>query len=52
MIDLTAAPLPVPRDGAEGSFALLKAGIPLTLLLDLAVDDPRSEELYERERVP
>jgi hypothetical protein len=29
--------------------ALLKAGIPLTLLLDLAQEDPRSEEIYRAE---
>ena len=29
--------------------ALLKAGIPLSLLLDLATDDPRSNEIYQTE---
>jgi hypothetical protein len=31
--------------------ALLKAHIPLSLLLDLALDDPHSEDLYANERV-
>lgn len=30
--------------------ALLRAGIPLTLLLDLAADDPHSDEIYALER--
>jgi hypothetical protein len=30
--------------------ALLKAGIPLSLLMDLAADDPHSAELYRTER--
>lgn len=31
--------------------ALLEAHVPLSLLLDLALPDPRSHELYVRERV-
>jgi hypothetical protein len=31
--------------------ALLKAHVPLSLLLDLAQPDPHSRELYENERV-
>lgn len=33
----------------ESVVALLKAHIPLTLLLDLAAGDPHSEELYHLE---
>lgn len=35
----------------EQVVALLRAHIPLSLLLDLAVPDPRSHELYAKERV-
>lgn len=31
------------------AFALLRAGVPLTLLLDLANGDPRSAEIYAME---
>jgi hypothetical protein len=31
--------------------ALLRAHIPLTLIIDLAGSDPHSRELYEKERV-
>jgi hypothetical protein len=41
-----AVPLP-PVTRAE---ALLRAGIPLSLLLDLAGSDPHSDELYALER--
>jgi hypothetical protein len=41
--------VPVPRD-EDRVVALLRAGVPLSLLLDLAGGDPHSEELYERER--
>lgn len=30
-------------------FALLRAGVPLSLLIDLAQPDPRSTEIYEQE---
>jgi hypothetical protein len=30
--------------------ALLRAGIPLSLLLDLASKDPQSEEIYQTEK--
>jgi len=30
-------------------FALLRAGVPLSLLIDLAQPDPRSAEIYARE---
>ena len=30
--------------------ALLRAGVPLSLLLDLAIGDPHSDELYALER--
>ena len=44
--------VPSPRRTLEDPVvALLKAHIPLSLLLDLAQDDPRSEELYANERV-
>jgi hypothetical protein len=33
----------------QHAFALLRAGIPLTLLLDLAQGDPRSAEIYAEE---
>lgn len=40
-----------PCTASEGRVvALLRAGIPLSLLLDLAGGDPHSEELYELER--
>lgn len=44
--------LELPRDRAGDGrvVALLKAGIPLSLLIDLAGSDPHSEELYELER--
>jgi hypothetical protein len=32
--------------------ALLRAGIPLTLLMDLAAEDPGSAEIYQAETVP
>ena len=46
--------VPEPRDSDDASgvplpVALLRAGIPLTLLLDLAGGDPHSEELYALE---
>lgn len=43
-------PLPFPRqsDGAT-VVSLLRAGIPLSLLMDLAGPDPHSEELYRLE---
>ncbi len=45
------APVPTPRDVREGRVvALLRAGIPLSLLLDLAGSDPHSSELYALER--
>ena len=34
----------------DPALALLRAGIPLSLLLDLAQADPHSEEIYEQER--
>lgn len=46
---MTSQVLPLPRDEG-GVVALLRAGIPLSLLLDLAGSDPHSEELYETER--
>lgn len=45
-----SARLPEPRTEDSGIVALLAAGIPLTLLLDLALPDPHSQELYEMER--
>lgn len=40
-------PLPRPRTDARSCVvALLEAGIPLSLLLDLAQPDPHSQELY------
>lgn len=36
----------------QHAFALLRAGVPLTLLLDLAQPDPRSAEIYVREACP
>lgn len=32
--------------------ALLRAGVPLSLLMDLARPDPRSAEIYAAERPP
>ena len=45
--DCTIVPEPRPASRAE---ALLRAGIPLSLLLDLAGSDPHSDELYALER--
>lgn len=43
--------VPEPRESEGGlTVALLRAGIPLTLLIDLAAGDPHSEELYALER--
>lgn len=46
-LDRTIVPVPRPASWAE---ALLRAGIPLSLLLDLAGSDPHSDELYALER--
>ena len=48
---LTPMPAPTATDPAVArTAALLRAGVPLTLLLDLAAPHgPRSRELYERE---
>ncbi|MCW2671066.1 MAG: hypothetical protein QOJ48_1926 [Frankiales bacterium] len=44
--------VPEPRDAVdERVVALLRAHVPLSLLLDLAQDDPHSQELYTTERV-
>ena len=44
-------PVPAPRtEGESHVLALLLAHIPLSLLLDLAGNDPHSEELYALER--
>jgi len=46
----SSATLPAPRTTAdELVVALLKAHIPLTLLMDLIDVDPRSSELYAQE---
>lgn len=46
-----SAPVPSPRDNAEDPVVtLLRAGIPLSLLMDLASSDPHSSELYSHER--
>jgi hypothetical protein len=43
-------PLPAPRQlDDQRVVALLRAGIPLSLLLDLAQPDPMSQDLYEHE---
>lgn len=42
--------VPLPRDEHQ-AVALLRAGIPLSLLFDLAGADPHSEELYALEQV-
>ena len=39
----------VPAPPASRAEALLRAGIPLSLLLDLASGDPHSDELYALE---
>ena len=44
--DATVPPLPSPTRAEY----LLRAGIPLSLLLDLACGDPHSDELYALER--
>ncbi len=43
-----AQPVPSPRECSRAE-ALLRAGIPLSLLMDLAGSDPHSHELYEHE---
>lgn len=43
------AVLPLPPSASRAQ-ALLRAGIPLSLLLDLAGSDPHSDELYALER--
>ncbi len=40
---------PVAPGDEDPVFALLRAGIPLTLLLDLAAEDPHSAEIYGSE---
>lgn len=48
--DLLARYVPVPRGGGQSAaVSLLRAGIPLTLLMDLAGPDPHSAELYALE---
>lgn len=44
--------VPAARRGTpeERVVALLRAGVPLSLLLDLAGSDPHSQELYSSER--
>lgn len=46
-LDLTLVPVPRIQSRAE---VLLRAGVPLSLLLDLAGSDPHSDELYALER--
>ena len=48
---MTSPTVPISRSSGEWVVALLKAHIPLSLLLDLATSDPHSHELYENERV-
>ncbi|MCW2673452.1 MAG: hypothetical protein JWP14_2041 [Frankiales bacterium] len=44
--------VPEPRDAVEAwVVALLRAHVPLSLLIDLAQNDPHSQELYTSERV-
>lgn len=38
-----------PDDGTSMAMRLLSAHVPLTLLLDLALPEPRSSELYRTE---
>lgn len=40
---------PVAPGDEDPVIALLRAGIPLTLLLDLAAEDPQSAEIYRTE---
>jgi hypothetical protein len=47
---MTTQTVPSPRLEDERVVALLKAHVPLSLLMDLAQPDPRSHELYEAER--
>jgi hypothetical protein len=47
---MPSQPLPFPDKGRVE--ALLRAGIPLSLLCDLACSDPHSQELYAVERAP
>lgn len=48
---MTSPTVPLSHPGGEWVVALLKAHIPLSLLLDLADSDPHSRDLYENERV-
>ncbi len=47
--ELDSIPVPVARTQSRAE-VLLRAGIPLSLLLDLAGSDPHSDELYTLER--
>jgi hypothetical protein len=48
---LSSRTFPVRRGTPEERvLCLLRAGVPLSLLLDLAGSDPHSQELYTRER--
>ena len=47
---MTSQTVSSPRLEDERVFALLKAHVPLSLLLDLAEADPHSAELYACER--
>ncbi len=48
---MPSSTLPSPRSADDRVVALLKAHIPLSLLMDLAQPDPHSRELYAKERV-
>lgn len=50
MSELRAVGTPVTEPPTSRAEALLRAGIPLSLLLDLAAGDPHSDELYALER--
>ena len=49
---MPSSTLPSPRTDADDlTVRLLRAHIPLSLLMDLAQPDPHSRELYANERV-
>ena len=48
---MPSSTLPIPRSADDQVVALLRAHIPLSLLIDLAQPDPHSRELYENEQV-
>lgn len=48
---MTSQTVASPPTGGDRVVALLKAHVPLSLLIDLVDKDPHSREIYEKERV-